>query len=155
MVGDDWRERAACRGYPTSLFFLVDDEKPAQRRDRERMAKALCARCDVVNHCFDAGREEMGIWGGLTERERSYRSNRVVLERYEPDNYKPQPNATVVESNWIVIDKRGKAELWQRSTSASWHGSEWCIATDGAAVKKTFDLAEAYFMFEQCYIGGV
>lgn len=61
---DGWRSRAECRGLSPSTFYSDDP------RD-EATAKAICARCDVADACEEAGRDEPGIWGGRTERERA------------------------------------------------------------------------------------
>lgn len=61
---DTWRGRAACRGLWPSLFYSEDPRDEAK-------AKSICAGCDVVGACEEAGRGEPDIWGGLTERERA------------------------------------------------------------------------------------
>jgi WhiB family redox-sensing transcriptional regulator len=61
---DRWRSRAACRGLPPSTFYSDDPQD-------EATAKAICAGCDVADACEEAGRDEPGIWGGRTERERA------------------------------------------------------------------------------------
>jgi Transcription factor WhiB. len=66
-----WRERAACRGMPTELFFSD------KRRDQLR-ALAICAVCPVREPCLrEAMRAEAkrrydrhGVYGGLTARGR-------------------------------------------------------------------------------------
>ena len=73
----EWRERAACLEYPAILFFGLDDsETPVERRTREEKAKRVCFGCDVRRECLDyalSTREPYGIWGGLTEIERTAR----------------------------------------------------------------------------------
>jgi WhiB family redox-sensing transcriptional regulator len=64
----DWRARAACRrpGVDPELFFPV---KGASARP----AKRVCQRCPVRAECLEfalATRQEHGVWGGLSERER-------------------------------------------------------------------------------------
>jgi WhiB family redox-sensing transcriptional regulator len=61
---DAWRGRAACRGLRPSPFYSEDPQEQAR-------AKAICAGCSVAAACEEAGRDEPGIWGGLTERERA------------------------------------------------------------------------------------
>jgi WhiB family redox-sensing transcriptional regulator len=67
-----WREKAACRGMDTSIFFPRRGEK----LDR---ARAVCGRCSVRQECFEEamalrdlpGQERlMGVWGGTSERDR-------------------------------------------------------------------------------------
>jgi WhiB family redox-sensing transcriptional regulator len=65
-----WRERAACRGMATRIFF----EGAAKAT-----ARAVCARCPVRAACLtEALRIEAaapymaaGVYGGLDERERA------------------------------------------------------------------------------------
>lgn len=69
-----WLERAACRG-KTHLFYgeEVGRSAPARRRQREMVAKSICATCPVVDECLAeafAREDEHGIWGGLTPKER-------------------------------------------------------------------------------------
>jgi WhiB family transcriptional regulator, redox-sensing transcriptional regulator len=70
----DWEERAACRGEDASLFFGPNrSEPPSERETREMIAKAICARCPVMEPCRDVALrqgEVYGVWGGLGEAER-------------------------------------------------------------------------------------
>lgn len=60
----DWRVRALCRNEDPDLFFREDDASIAA-------AKAVCARCPVVNDCALAGRDEpWGVWAGLETGDR-------------------------------------------------------------------------------------
>ena len=68
-----WRELARCRDLDGSLFFSPEGERGRARRERERVAKALCAGCAVQRACAAyaiANREPFGVWGGLSESER-------------------------------------------------------------------------------------
>lgn len=69
--GRDWRDRAACRGLDTELFFPIEDSAPALA-DQIHTAKAVCARCPVRQRCLDEALRLMpyGIAGGLTASER-------------------------------------------------------------------------------------
>lgn len=61
-----WRTRAACRGYPSRLWFSYDPDEQAR-------AAAVCDRCPVRGPCLDEAMERgeiHGIWGGLTVKER-------------------------------------------------------------------------------------
>jgi len=66
-----WRQRAACRGLNTELFFPVGASGGAL--DQIELAQAVCARCPVVKDCLswalDTGQTN-GIWGGKTEEQR-------------------------------------------------------------------------------------
>lgn len=64
----EWRERGRCRGADPEVFYPEDGDEA-----RELAAKAICASCPVREACLDhaiARREKLGVWGGLTERER-------------------------------------------------------------------------------------
>jgi Transcription factor WhiB len=47
----------------------------------DRLAKQICRRCEVQQECLDEAlkKEESGIWGGLTARERTRYSIRVSM----------------------------------------------------------------------------
>jgi WhiB family redox-sensing transcriptional regulator len=64
----DWRERAACRrpGVDPEWFF-------PEQGGTTRPAKRICQQCPVRVDCLDyaiATRQQFGVWGGLSERER-------------------------------------------------------------------------------------
>lgn len=65
-----WRQRAACRGMDTSLFY-------AERGDLVsiRLAKDVCDTCAVEAECLDVAlgslvHSDIGVWGGTTPKER-------------------------------------------------------------------------------------
>ncbi|MHB1521121.1 MAG: WhiB family transcriptional regulator [Ferrimicrobium sp.] len=76
MTGENWRDRAACRGWGLNLFFPPDDprgESPGERRLRENQAKRVCRGCPVQQDCLNwalTKGESRGIWGGRNELER-------------------------------------------------------------------------------------
>lgn len=64
-----WKSRAACSGYPNSLFFPTT-ETSASRVER---AVSICKVCPVTEECLEYAFEtnqRAGIWGGTTEDER-------------------------------------------------------------------------------------
>lgn len=69
-----WRLGAECHRIDPVIFFGPDRiEGRLERRERERVAKAVCARCPVRSLCREYAlrtREPHGIWGGLTEHDR-------------------------------------------------------------------------------------
>jgi len=70
----DWRLKGLCRNRDTEEFFYPDGERGAAKARRERAAKAICKRCPVIEPCGDwalARREQYGIYGGMTEKERA------------------------------------------------------------------------------------
>ncbi len=69
-----WRVKALCRNQDPSVFFHPDGERGKARRHRQEKAKEVCAQCPVLLRCREhslAFEEPFGIWGGLTEEERS------------------------------------------------------------------------------------
>ena len=69
----DWQVLAACRGTDTSNFYHPENERGPSRSRREMRAKAVCARCPVIDSCLRwalAAREPYGVWGGLSVEER-------------------------------------------------------------------------------------
>lgn len=61
-----WWDAAECRGVDPNVFYPFTDADVAA-------AKAICAQCPVRQACLDhalAHREDYGVWGGATERER-------------------------------------------------------------------------------------
>lgn len=86
----EWRSLAACRDMPTALFYTDRGESVDE-------AKAVCASCDVCAECLaDActpGQvERIGVWGGMSERER--RTYRARLRRQQG------AAAGAVEARW-------------------------------------------------------
>lgn len=77
----DWREKAACAGQSSELFFPeVESNAPAryvrkaQRAAIKQITETVCGRCPVRSECLEEGlrvSEGFGIWGGLTAEERS------------------------------------------------------------------------------------
>lgn len=69
----EWQLLGACRGADSALFFLPEFERGPSKARRESAAKAICARCPVINECADFAdetREPYGVWGGRTPEER-------------------------------------------------------------------------------------
>lgn len=70
----DWQLHGACRGENTSLFFHPDGERGPARARRQTAAKAVCAKCPVIDACLKHAlsvREPYGVWGGMSEEERA------------------------------------------------------------------------------------
>ncbi len=75
-----WHARAACRGAGPGQWF-------PERGEDVRPAKAVCAGCSVRSQCAqdaqEVGRYAIGIWGGLSDRERRKLRRRRALEGEE------------------------------------------------------------------------
>lgn len=77
----DWRARAACSGYPNTLFF-----PSVERADEATVAKAkaVCSVCPVIENCLEYALEtnqRSGIWGGTSEKERKSLRRKWLAER--------------------------------------------------------------------------
>jgi WhiB family redox-sensing transcriptional regulator len=59
-------EEAACRGLDPELFY-------AEGGAAVTKVKGICAGCDIRMKCLEwaIAREEFGVWGGTTARERA------------------------------------------------------------------------------------
>jgi WhiB family redox-sensing transcriptional regulator len=61
-----WQERALCKEVDAELFFPYKGENCAA-------AKQVCGLCEVSAQCLNyaiAHQERVGVWGGMSERER-------------------------------------------------------------------------------------
>ena len=71
-----WQELANCRGLDPDLFY-------PNRGDSTQDAKRVCRECVVTQECLEyalQNREKLGIWGGMSERERrEVRRERAML----------------------------------------------------------------------------
>ncbi|GAB2656101.1 WhiB family transcriptional regulator [Prescottella soli] len=79
--GLGWRLHARCRHTVEHLFFPPDNERHGAQVRREAAAKEICADCPVIIDCrHDASTqpELVGVWGALTERDRSSRRLRAT-----------------------------------------------------------------------------
>jgi WhiB family transcriptional regulator, redox-sensing transcriptional regulator len=74
------RPRAACTGEDPELFFPIGDTGPALLQIEE--AKAVCRRCPLIESCLEGAldRNESGVWGGLSEKERRSLKRRAARE---------------------------------------------------------------------------
>jgi WhiB family transcriptional regulator, redox-sensing transcriptional regulator len=77
-----WLELAACKGYPIEVFFV---EKHGRHQNGNE-AKKICATCPVVQQCLDDAltvhiRDQWGVWGGKTARERQHILETRLLRR--------------------------------------------------------------------------
>ena len=90
---ENWRERAACQGLDTEIFFPVSVPGTPARAVAAGPALSVCDRCKVREDCLaDAlsfGEQQHGIAGGLDEHDR-----RALLRGDRPSRQLPhQPRA--------------------------------------------------------------
>ncbi|TQC41485.1 WhiB family transcriptional regulator [Rhodococcus sp. WS4] len=79
-INPDWQHRASCRGVDTEMFFSPDGERGRGRAQRERAAKQICQDCPVLAQCRAhalTATEAYGIWGGMSENERTRHTRRT------------------------------------------------------------------------------
>ena len=65
-MGNTWRSKAACLGFPTSWWF-------PEPGGSQSPARFVCSACPVSEDCLAysiSGEVDSGIWGGMTESER-------------------------------------------------------------------------------------
>jgi WhiB family redox-sensing transcriptional regulator len=76
-----WRDRAACAGEDTDLWFPIGETGPALLQIAD--AKAVCRGCPVIGSCLAWAMEAKpdGIWGGTTATERGQIKRREARER--------------------------------------------------------------------------
>ena len=86
---EHWRTAAACQSADPELFFPVSAIGPS--REQVAAAKEICGLCVVRSECLSFAQRTgtvHGIWGGLTEQERTRRRERsmavVPAERVRP-----------------------------------------------------------------------
>ena len=83
----EWMDLAKCRGTSSEIFFSEHRNPSPKAVEAEALAKALCAECQVKPQCLHYAlsiKERHGIWGGMTENERTRHVRRLRRERYQP-----------------------------------------------------------------------
>lgn len=75
---DDWRHYAECLDEDPELFFPIGNTGSSLLQIEE--AKLVCGRCDVKAECLKTALDlgALGIWGGLTEDERTALKRRTT-----------------------------------------------------------------------------
>jgi hypothetical protein len=66
-----WHALAACQGLPVDWMF------PSAKAKVRPEVRAACARCTVATQCLAAA-GRVGVWGGLSERERRTDTNETA-----------------------------------------------------------------------------
>lgn len=120
---DDWMEQAACREFPTALFFPAEHDDDQSDGDNE-IAKQICATCDVKVQCrAHQGEEPYGVRGELTAEERGYgkrgrlgknaiRGLGDAVTEIFVDN--PDTEFTADSMNRLILDLTGRG--WPRNS---------------------------------------
>ena len=69
-----WQDTGLCNSEDPEAFFTDENIRGREKKEKEIRAKKICAKCPVKNTCLEHALrtpEVFGIWGGLTELERS------------------------------------------------------------------------------------
>ena len=76
MVRPVWSGDAACRNPPPGVSWFPERRNGDDPRVQTEKAKAICATCPVLECCrswaLNQGDGLKGIWGGLTENDRTW-----------------------------------------------------------------------------------
>jgi WhiB family transcriptional regulator, redox-sensing transcriptional regulator len=73
----EWQSNARCTEVDPEIFF-------PERGGSSKAARAVCAQCEVRLHCLEYAlnnKEQFGIWGGTSERERRRLRKERALRR--------------------------------------------------------------------------
>lgn len=82
-VAPTWMTHAACAGMHPETFYPHGRRRRPPDLDAINAAFAICARCPVRTECLEHAithREDHGIWGGMTARQRLRIARRRSLE---------------------------------------------------------------------------
>lgn len=119
-LDSSWMERGSCRRVDPDIFYVPDGTRGQARQDCIAAAKRVCLRCPVLAKCREfalATREPHGVWGGLSEEERSGFRGGV------PVNFLDGRDSTVVDAlidglqvpTATLVDRAHAAvRLWQQ-----------------------------------------
>ncbi|WP_435110121.1 WhiB family transcriptional regulator [Nocardiopsis synnemataformans] len=118
-----WQDHAACKG-DEDLFFAPDRERLDDQMNRIRDAKQICAACPVLSDCLDYALSlppiaQNGIWGGMTEDERTWeRNKRLRRERLSAKaTPKPKPKKKPKKDPVRRIDASGSRRRLESSSA--------------------------------------
>lgn len=89
-----WKKEAECRVIlddngkrlsPVEAAHIFYPPEYTGRPQYDSRAKALCAVCPVVKQCLDyaISNNEVGVWGGMEDKERRLEANRRDLEAFQ------------------------------------------------------------------------
>lgn len=67
-LNSEWRDEALCATHEPELFYPDPSDRAGIK-----FAKGICTACPVIDQCRAeaiANKEDFGVWGGLSERDR-------------------------------------------------------------------------------------
>lgn len=105
-----WRDQAKCVGMGDLFYPPPSSENSKMRTKRERSAIAVCKTCPVMLQCRNYARshDELGIWGGETEKERwlgGYITVGSAIFRRRPPDYYSNRKAKKLLSADAILDE--------------------------------------------------
>lgn len=113
-----WMKDAACAGWPTKIFFHIDQDEvfldAIERKQASAKARKLCEDCPVRIECQrDTVGEQYGYWGGLTASERQVvRVKRSATVARWPESEKKSVAALIIKLRdaadpqaWVEIER--------------------------------------------------
>lgn len=73
--------RASCANPDFEPEWWTSDPEAPENAANTAQAKLICARCPVLQSCLEhaLGQDELGIWGGMTHRERAWYRKRYQI----------------------------------------------------------------------------
>jgi WhiB family redox-sensing transcriptional regulator len=81
----DWKDLGPCRNEDPELFFPIGSSPQALAQEEE--AKRVCWRCPVMQRCGQWAvetRQDAGVWGGMSERDRRLLHRRDGRRTFRP-----------------------------------------------------------------------
>ena len=78
----NWEE-ANCKGAPTNLFYLVEENRRHSDWIDVGILRKICGGCPIQRKClaYALEHETYGVWGGMTSNERNAFNGRAPFIR--------------------------------------------------------------------------
>ncbi|WP_432111398.1 WhiB family transcriptional regulator [Streptomyces sp. YPW6] len=109
----DWRDVALCRSHPDpEMWFPKGTDAVSMANEQE--AKRICAGCPALAACRNWAietREDSGVWGGLSERDR-YNLRRRARSRSTDPAVRVLTFPSVKDAYEALAKKDGRHVLW-------------------------------------------
>ncbi|MFY0511832.1 WhiB family transcriptional regulator [Streptomyces anulatus] len=109
----DWRDDALCRSHPNPELWFPKGTDAVSMAD-ERQAKQICTGCPVMAACRRWAvetREDSGVWGGLSERER-YNLRRRARSRNTDPAVRVLTFPSIKDAYKALTQKTGRHVIW-------------------------------------------
>ncbi|MFF8467940.1 WhiB family transcriptional regulator [Streptomyces griseus] len=109
----DWRDAALCRSHPDPEMWFPKGTDAVSMAD-EQEAKETCRHCPVMETCRQWAletRQDHGVWGGLSERDR-YNLRRRARSRSTDPAIRVQTFPSIKDAYKALTQKTGRHVLW-------------------------------------------